>query len=157
MRSAKGSSIAILLGMPSTRKRNKRYVFCKRAKLPNLQYQKFLTNRRNKQDGFYPFPVLKAWQLLIWNICNLNISRRQSTNKERYIRKERQKTKIEFIVPLHSIVEALINQCKEEQPMNKERQMVKEKGNGLVFHCNCSRRVMNVKLSIVSRACGIRE
>ena len=76
---------------------------------------------------------------------------------QRYIRKERQKTKVEFVVPLHPIAEAIINQCKEEQPMNKERQTVKEKDNDLIFHCDCSRSVMSAKLSIVGKACGIRE
>ena len=76
---------------------------------------------------------------------------------QRYIRKERQKTKVEFVVPLHPIAEAIINQCKEEQPMNKERQTVKEKDNDLVFPRDYSRSVMSAKLSIVGRACGIRE
>jgi len=87
----------------------------------------------------------------------LNISRRQSTDKERYIRKEWQKAKVEFIVPLHSIVEALINQCKEEQPLNKESQTVKDKDSSFIFRTNCSRSVMSAKLSIVGKACGIRE
>ena len=76
---------------------------------------------------------------------------------QKYIRKERQKTKMEFIVPLHPIAEAIINQCKEEQPMNKERQTVKDKDNSFIFRTNCSRSVMNAKLSIVGKACGIRE
>ena len=76
---------------------------------------------------------------------------------QRYIHKERQKTKVEFVVPLHPIAETIINQCKKERPSMKEMQTVKEKGNGLVFHCACSRSVMNAKLSIVGKACGIRE
>ena len=39
----------------------------------------------------------------------------------------------------------------------KEMQTVKEKGDDFVFHCNCSRSVMSAKLSIVGKACGIRE
>ena len=58
---------------------------------------------------------------------------------QRYIRKERQKTKVEFIVPLHPIAEAIINQCKEEQPSMKEMQTVKGKGDDFIFHCACSR------------------
>ena len=76
---------------------------------------------------------------------------------QKYIRKERQKTKVEFVVPLHPIAEAIINQCKEEQPSMKEMQTVKEKGDDFVFHCNCSRSVISAKLSIVGKACGIRE
>ena len=76
---------------------------------------------------------------------------------QKYIRKERQKTKVEFIVPLHPIAEAIINQCKEEQPMNKERQTVKDKDNSFIFRTNCSRSVMNAKIDIVGKACGIRE
>ena len=36
--------------------------------------------------------------------------------RQRYIRKERQKTKVEFIVPLHPIAEAIINQCRKNNP-----------------------------------------
>ena len=60
-------------------------------------------------------------------------------------------------MPLHPIAETIINQCKKEQPSMKEMQTVKEKDNDLVFHCTCSRSVMNAKLSIVGKACGIRE
>ena len=76
---------------------------------------------------------------------------------QKYIRKERQKTKVEFVVPLHPIVEAIINQCKKERSSMKEMQTVKEKGDDFVFHCACSRSVMSAKLSIVGKACGIRE
>lgn len=76
---------------------------------------------------------------------------------QRYIRKERQKTKVEFVVPLHPIAEAIINQCKKEQPSMKEMQTVKDKDNSFIFRTNCSRSVMSVKLSIVGKACGIRE
>lgn len=79
-----------------------------------------------------------------WNICNLDISKRQ-------------KTKVEFVVPLHPIAEAIINQCKAEQERNEERKTVKEKDNSFIFRTNCSRSVMSVKLSIVGKACGIRE
>ena len=76
---------------------------------------------------------------------------------QKYIRKERQKTKVEFIMPLHSIAEAIINQCKTEQERSEERQTVKGKGNDFIFHCARSRSVMSAKLSIVGKACGIRE
>ncbi|WP_040555299.1 tyrosine-type recombinase/integrase, partial [Prevotella disiens] len=37
------------------------------------------------------------------------------------------------------------------------QQTVKEKDDHLVFHRNCSRSVMDTKLSIVGKACGIRQ
>ena len=82
---------------------------------------------------------------------------------QKYIRKERQKTKVEFVVPLHPIAEAIIKHCKAEQEKNGGIQSVKEEGktetttDNLVFPCDCSRSVMCAKLSIVGRACGIRE
>ena len=63
--------------------------------------------------------------------------------------------KVEFVVPLHPIAEAIINQCKKEQPSMKEMQTVKD--NSFIFRTNCSRSVMSAKLSIVGKACGIRE
>ena len=68
----------------------------------------------------------------------------------RYIRKERQKTKVESVVPLHPITEAILSRCREEQT-------VKKKGDDLVFPRSCSRSTMNNKLSTVGLACGIRQ
>lgn len=76
---------------------------------------------------------------------------------QKYIRKERQKTKVEFIVPLHPVAEAIISHCWNEQERNEELQTVKEKGDRLIFHRDCSRSVMDTKLSIVGKACGIRQ
>ena len=76
---------------------------------------------------------------------------------QRYIHKERQNTKVEFIVPLHPIAEAIINYCRKEQARNEEQQMVKEKGDSLVFQPHCSRSVMGKNLSIAGKACGIRQ
>ena len=82
---------------------------------------------------------------------------------QKYIRKKRQKTKVEFIVPLHPIAEAIIKHYKTEQEKNGGGQSVKEKGetetrtDNLVFPHDCSRSVMAAKLSIVGKACGIRE
>ena len=82
---------------------------------------------------------------------------------QKYIRKERQKTKVEFVVPLHPIAEAIIEHCKAEQEKNGGGQSMKEEGktetmtDNLVFPHDCSRSVMSAKLSIVGRACGIRE
>ena len=68
----------------------------------------------------------------------------------RYIRKERQKTKVESVVPLHPIAEEILSRYREEQT-------VKEKGDDLVFPRSCSRSTMNNKLSTVGLACGIRQ
>ena len=75
----------------------------------------------------------------------------------KYIRKERQKTKVEFVVPLHPIAEAILNYYRKEQARNEEQQTVKEKGDSLVLQPHCSRSVMNKNLSIVGKACGIRQ
>uniref|UniRef100_A0AB33IR27 Site-specific integrase n=1 Tax=Prevotella sp. GTC17253 TaxID=3236793 RepID=A0AB33IR27_9BACT len=76
---------------------------------------------------------------------------------QKYIRKERQKTKVEFVVPLHPIAEAIINHCRKKQENNEEWQAVKEKGDSLVFHSDCSRSVMGKNLCVVGKACGIRQ
>ena len=68
----------------------------------------------------------------------------------RYIRKERQKTEVESVVPLHPIAEAILSRCREDQTVKKE-------GNGLVFPRGCSRSMMNNKLSTVGLACGVRQ
>ena len=75
----------------------------------------------------------------------------------KYIRKERQKTKVEFIVPLHPIAEAIISHSRNAQARNKEQQTVKEKGDSFVFQPHCSRSVMGKNLCIVGKACGIRQ
>ncbi|WP_311435119.1 site-specific integrase [Hoylesella timonensis] len=72
-----------------------------------------------------------------------------------YIRKERQKTKVEFIVPLHPIAETIISHYRKEPERSEVQQTVKEKGDHLVFHLDCSRSVMDAKLSIVGKDCGI--
>ena len=76
---------------------------------------------------------------------------------QRYIRKERQKTKAEFVVSLHPIAETIISHCRNAQAGNEEQQAVKEKGDSLVFQPHCSRSVMGKNLSIVGKACGIRQ
>ena len=76
---------------------------------------------------------------------------------QRYIRKERQKTKAEFVVPLHPIAETIISHFRNAQAGNEEQQAVKEKGDSLVFQPHCSRSVMGKNLSIVGKACGIRQ
>ena len=76
---------------------------------------------------------------------------------QKYIRKERQKTKVEFVVPLHPIAETIISHCRNAQAGNEEQQTVKEKGDSLVFQPHCSRSVMSKNLCIVGKACGIRQ
>ena len=68
----------------------------------------------------------------------------------RYIRKERQKTKVESVVPLHPIAEVILSR-------NQEGQALKEESDGLVFPHDYSRSAMNNKLSTVGLACGIRQ
>ena len=75
-----------------------------------------------------------------------------SADGRRYIRKERQKTKVESVVPLHPIAETILNRLREE-----EEQAVKEKDGDLVFPRGCIRSVMNNKLSTVGLACGVRQ
>ena len=75
----------------------------------------------------------------------------------KYIRKERQKTKVEFVVPLHPIAETIISHCRNAQAGNDEQQAVKEKGDSFIFPHECSRSVINDRLSIVGKACGIKE
>ena len=96
--------------------------------------------------------------MAIIDMENLEYSHIQtSADGQRYIRKERQKTKVEFIVPLHPIAETIIRHCMEEQEENGEQQAVKEKGDSLIFQLHCSRSVMGKNLSIVGKACGIRQ
>ena len=96
--------------------------------------------------------------LAISDIENLKYKHIQTAaDGQRYIRKERQKTKVEFVVPLHPIAETIISHCRNSQAGNEEQQAVKEKGDSLVFPRSCSRSVMGKNLCIVGKACGIRE
>ena len=96
--------------------------------------------------------------MAIADMENLEYSHIQTAaDGQRYIRKERQKTKAEFVVPLHPIAEAIINYYRKEQARDEEQQTVKEKGDSLVFPHECSRSVINDRLSIVGKACGIKE
>ncbi|SUB94493.1 site-specific integrase [Prevotella denticola] len=80
---------------------------------------------------------------------------------QKYIRKERQKTKVEFVVPLHPIAETIISHCRKanhnDLTTGQDEQTMKEKGDGFVFHPDSSRSVMNSKLYIVGKACGISQ
>ena len=56
---------------------------------------------------------------------------------QKYIRKERQKTKVEFVVPLHPIAETIISHCRKanhnDLTTGQDEQTMKEKGDGFVF------------------------
>ena len=96
--------------------------------------------------------------MAIADMENLEYSHIQTAaDGQRYIRKERQKTKVEFVVPLHPIAEAIIRHCLEEQKGNEEQQTMKEKGKKHIFPRECSRSVIDGRLSIVGKACGIRQ
>ena len=81
---------------------------------------------------------------------------KSAADGQMYIRKERQKTKVEFIVPLHPIAKTIIEQ-------QRQLQAVKEEGNNtdmdnrFIFQPYCSRSVLAAKLSIVGKACGIKQ
>ena len=81
---------------------------------------------------------------------------KSAANGQIYIRKERQKTKVEFIVPLHLIAKTIMEQ-------QRKLQAVKEEGNNtdmdnrFIFQPCCSRSVLAAKLSIVGKACGIKQ
>ena len=85
---------------------------------------------------------------------------------QKYIRKERQKTKVEFVVPLHPIAEAILSHCRKancrkanhsDLPTGQNDQTMKEKDGDFVFHPDCTRSVMSAKLCIVGKACGISQ
>ena len=96
--------------------------------------------------------------LAISDMENLEYKHIQTTaDGQMYIRKERQKTKVEFIVPLHPIAESIISHCQKEQERSEEYLPVKEKGDSLVFHRDCSRSVIGKNLCIVGKACGVRQ
>ena len=96
--------------------------------------------------------------MAIADMENLEYSHIQTAaDGQMYIRKERQKTKVEFVVPLHPIAENIISHCRNAQAGNEEQQTVKEKGVSLVFQPHCSHSVMGKNLSIVGKACGIRQ
>ncbi len=89
--------------------------------------------------------------LAIADMERLKFSHIQTTaDGRRYIRKERQKTKLESVVPLHPIAEVILSR-------NQEGQALKEESDGLVFPRDYSRSAMNNKLSTVGKACGIRQ
>ena len=137
-------------------KEEKKIRFLQKSEIMKLMAMKM--NDRESELARLMFVFSCFTGLAIADMESLEYSHIQTAaDGQRYIRKERQKTKVEFIVPLHPLAEAIISHCWNEQERNEELQAVKEKGNSLIFQPHCSRSVIDVKLSIVGKACGIRE
>lgn len=81
---------------------------------------------------------------------------KSAADGQMYIRKERQKTKVEFIVPLHPIAKTIIEQQRQLQAVKEESNNTNI-DNRLIFQPCCSRSVLAAKLSIVGKACGIKQ
>ena len=129
--------------------------FLQKSEVSKLMAMKIIDKEAEQARRMFIFSCFTG--LAIADMEHLQFGHIQMTaDGQKYIRKERQKTKVEFVVPLHPIAETIINQCKTEQERS-EGQTVKGKGDDFIFHCACSRSVMSAKLSIVGKACGIRE
>ena len=72
------------------------------------------------------------------------------------IRKERQKTKVEFIVSLHPIAMTIIEQQRKIQTM-KEEDNNTDMDNRLLFHPCYSSNVLAKQLSIIGKVRGIKQ
>ena len=130
--------------------------FLKKSEVSKLMAMKIIDKEAEQARRMFIFACFTG--LSIADMEHLQFGHVQTAaDGQKYIRKERQKTKVEFVVPLQPIAETIINQCKKERPSMKEMQTVKGKGDDFIFHCACSRSVMSAKLSIVGKACGIRE
>ena len=81
---------------------------------------------------------------------------KSAADGQMYIRKERQKTKVEFIVPLHPIAKTIIEQQRQLKAVKEEGNNM-DMDNRLIFQTCCSRNVLAAKLSIVGKACGIKQ
>ena len=81
---------------------------------------------------------------------------KNAADGQMYIRKERQKTKVEFIVPLHPIAKTIIEQQRQLQAVKEESNNT-NMDNRLIFQPCCSRSVLAAKLSIVGKACSIKQ
>ena len=137
-------------------KEDRKIRFLQKGEVMKLMAMKM--NDREAEQARLMFVFSCFTGMAISDIENLKYKHIQTAaDGQRYIRKERQKTKVEFIVPLHPIAEAIISHCRNEQERNEEHLTVKEKGDSLVLQPHCSRSVMNKNLSIVGKACGIRQ
>ena len=81
---------------------------------------------------------------------------KSAADGQMYIRKERQKTKVEFIVPLHPIARTIVGQQRKVQTMKEEGNNT-DMDNRLIFQPCCGRSVLAAKLSIAGKACGISQ
>ena len=137
-------------------KEDRKIRFLQKGEVMKLMAMKM--NDREAEQARLMFVFSCFTGMAISDIENLKYKHIQTAaDGQRYIRKERQKTKVEFVVPLHPIAEAIISHCRNEQERNEEHLTVKEKGDSLVFQPHCSRSVMGKNLSIVGKACGIRQ
>ena len=137
-------------------KEDRKIRFLQKGEVMKLMAMKM--NDREAEQARLMFVFSCFTGMAISDIENLKYKHIQTAaDGQRYIRKERQKTKVEFIVPLHPIAEAIISHCRNEQERNEEHLTVKEKGDSLVFQPHCSRSVMGKNLSIAGKACGIRQ
>ena len=137
-------------------KEDRKIRFLQKGEVMKLMAMKM--NDREAEQARLMFVFSCFTGMAISDIENLKYKHIQTAaDGQRYIRKERQKTKVEFIVPLHPRAEAIISHCRNEQERNEEHLTVKEKGDSLVFQPHCSRSVMGKNLSIVGKACGIRQ
>ena len=137
-------------------KEDRKIRFLQKGEVMKLMAMKM--NDREAEQARLMFVFSFFTGMAISDIENLKYKHIQTAaDGQRYIRKERQKTKVEFVVPLHPIAEAIISHCRNEQERNEEHLTVKEKGDSLVFQPHCSRSVMGKNLSVVGKACGIRQ
>ncbi|WP_373787472.1 site-specific integrase [Bacteroides heparinolyticus] len=137
-------------------KEEKRIRFLQKSDVMKLMAMKM--NDREAELARLMFVFSCFTGLAIADMEKLEYSHIQTAaNGRKYIRKKRQKTKVEFVVPLHPIAEAIIIHYRNAQAGNEEQQTVKEKGDSLVFQPHCSRSVMGKNLCIVGKACGIRQ
>lgn len=137
-------------------KEEKKIRFLQKSEIMKLMAMKM--NDREAELARLMFVFSCFTGLAIADMEKLEYSHIQTAaNGRKYIRKKRQKTKVEFVVPLHPIAEAIISHCRNAQAGNEEQQTVKEKGDSLVFQPHCSRSVMGKNLCIVGKACGIRQ
>ena len=137
-------------------KEEKKIRFLQKSEIMKLMAMKM--NDRESELARLMFVFSCFTGMAITDMESLEYSHIQTAaNGRKYIRKKRQKTKVEFVVPLHPIAEAIISHCRNAQAGNEEQQAVKEKGESLVFQPHCSRSVMGKNLCIVGKACGIRQ
>ena len=97
--------------------------------------------------------------MLIYNELYANVKMTANENKSKFVIILVEHYKVEFVVPLHPIAETIISHCRKanhnDLTTRQDEQTMKEKGDGFVFHPDSSRSVMNSKLYIVGKACGI--